>query len=115
MWELRRGKMATTHAYLLNRHKVMDDPSDPIIYGPSTSNKIERWWRDLHEELETFFIAQLMVLLRGREYDPHNALDRQLLAYVFIPIVQREIDIFVKCWKSHRIGGQENLEIPTGV
>ena len=43
------GKMATIHVFLLNRHGIMDDPTDSIIYGPSTSNKIERWWRELHE------------------------------------------------------------------
>ena len=107
--------MATIHAYLLNQHKVMDDPTDSIIYGPSTSNKIERWWRDLHERLEKFFKVPLTVPLRGGEHDPHSALNRQLLAYVFIPIVQRRCDMFGKCWNSHRIRGQENLEIPTGV
>ena len=93
----------------------MDDPTDSIIYGPSTSNKIERWWRELHERLEKFFKEQLTALLRGRECDPHVALDRQLLAYVFIPIVQRECDIFVNYWNSHRIRGQDKLEIPAGV
>ena len=93
----------------------MDDPTDSIIYGPSTSNKIERWWRELHERLEKFFKEQLTTLLRGREYDPHSALDRQLLAYVFIPVVQRECDIFVRHWNSHRIRGQDKLEIPAGV
>ena len=93
----------------------MDDPTDSIIYGPSTSNKIERWWRELHERLEKFFKEQLTTLLRGREYDPHSALDRQLLAYVFIPVVQRECDIFVRYWNSHRIRGQDKLEIPAGV
>ena len=96
-------KLATIHVYLLNQHGLMDDPTDSIIYGPSTSNKMERWWRDLHERLETFFKGQLTVLLRRREYDPLNSTDRQLLAHVFIPIVQRECDIFVKCWNSHRI------------
>ena len=84
------GKMATIHVYLLNKHEVMNDPTDAIIYGPSTSNKIGRWWRELHERLEKFFKEQLTMLLRGREYDPHSALDRQLLAYVFIPVVQLE-------------------------
>ena len=55
------------------------------------------------------------MLVRGRKYDPHNVVDRQLLAYVFTPIVQRECDIFVRCWDSHRIRGQEHLEIPIGV
>lgn len=65
--------------------------------------------------LENFFKAQWTVLLRRREYDPHTALNIELLAYVFIPIVKRECDIFVKCWISHRIRGREKLEIPTGV
>ena len=28
---------------------------------------------------------------------------------------KESVTSFVKCWKSHRIRGQENLEIPTGV
>ena len=109
------GKMATIHVYLLNQHRLMEDPADSIIHGPSTSNKIERWWRDLHERFEAFFKEQLTVLLRRREYDPLNSTDRQLLAYVFIPIVQRECDICVKYWNSHRIHGQDKVEISTGV
>lgn len=43
------------------------------------------------------------MLLRGREYDPHSALDRQLLAYAFIPVVQHKCVIFVKrSWKFQR-------------
>ena len=108
------GKMATIHVYLLNKHEVMHDPTYAIIYGPSTSNKIETWWRELHERLEKFFKEQLTMLLRGRKYDPHSALDR-LLAYVFIPVVQRECDVFVRYWNSHRIRVQDKLEIPAGV
>ena len=89
------GKMATVHVYLINKFEVMDDPVEAVIYGPSTSNEIERWWRDLHERLENYFKIQLTQLLRDRQYDPHNILDRQLLAYVYIPIIQRECDIFV--------------------
>ena len=84
------------HVYLINKLGIMEDPTDSVIYGPSTSNKIERGLRDLHERLEKFFKSQLSELLRGREYDPHNALDRQLLAYVYVPIIQRECDIFVE-------------------
>ena len=107
--------MTTIHVFLLNQHGIMDDPTDSIIYGPSTSNKIERWWRELHERLEKFFKEQLVALLRGREYHPHVALHQQVLAHLFIPIVQRECDIFVKYWNCHRIPGQDKLEIPAGV
>ena len=93
----------------------MNDPTDAIIYGPSTSNKIERWWRELHERLEKFFKKQLTMLSRRRENDPHNALNRQLIAYVFIPVVQCECDFFVRYWNSHRIRVQDKLEIPAGI
>jgi hypothetical protein len=42
-------------------------------------------------------------------------LNRQLLAYVYIPIIQRECDIFVSNWNSHRIRHQDDLSLPTGV
>ena len=44
---------------------------------PSTSNKIERWWGELHERLEKFFKEQLVTLLRGREYDPHRPFQKR--------------------------------------
>ena len=109
------GKMATIHCYLIDYLGIMDDALHSIIYGPSTSNKIERWWRDLNERLERYFKVQLNTLLRGMEYDPHNISDRQILAFVYIPIIQRECEVFVNYWNSHRIRYQENLEIPTGV
>ncbi len=109
------GKMATIHTYLINKFGIMNDPTDSVIYGPSTSNKIEWWWRDLHERLEKLFKQQLTALLQGREYNPHFAHDHQLLAYVYVPIVQRECTSFVNYWNSHRIRAQGKLEIPTGI
>ena len=46
------GLMATMHSYLHQNQGYHKDPTDLIKYGPSTSNKIERWWRDLHERME---------------------------------------------------------------
>ena len=88
-------KMATLHAYLASKLGVMEDPTDSVIYGPSNANKIERWWRELHGRLEVYFKAQLSLLLKNMEYDPHNNLYRQVLAYIYIPVVQRECDIFI--------------------
>ena len=49
------GKMATIHSYLMSQYDFFEDPTDSVCYGPSTTNKIERWWRDLHERLEKYF------------------------------------------------------------
>ena len=107
--------MATVQVYLANKYEVMDDSVEAIIHGPSTSNKIERWWRDLHERLEKYFKVQLTQLLRDRQYNPHDLLNRQLLAYVYILVIQRECDVFISNWNSHRIHHQDNLSLPTGV
>ena len=46
------GNMATIQTYLSSNVSDLDDPVDSVIYGPSTTNKIDRWWRDLHDRLE---------------------------------------------------------------
>lgn len=55
------------------------------------------------------------MLSRRREYEPYSALDRQPLAFVFTPVVQRKCDIFIRYWNSPRIRLQDKLEIPAGV
>lgn len=108
------GKMATIHTYLIDKLNQFDDPTDSILYGPSTTNKIERWWRDLHERLEKYFKNQLLHLLRSTNYDLKSVLDRQLLFYTFTPVLQQQCDIFTENWNIHRIK-QRKIELPTGV
>ena len=50
--------------------------ADSILYGPSTQNKIERWWRELLERMEQYFKQQLKELVEGRAYDPNDLNDR---------------------------------------
>ena len=109
------GKMATMHTFLMSKQNILDDPVDSVAYGPSTTNKIERWWWDLHERLEKYFKQQLKMLLEAKDYESSDITDRQLLAYVFIPVLQRECDTFVSTWNSHRIREQANMCLPTGI
>ena len=106
--------MATLRAYLTSKLGVMEDPTDSVIYGPSNTHKIERWWYELHGRLKAYFKAQLSLLLKNMEYDPHNNLHRQVLAYIYVPVVQRECDIFTNIWNSHRIRCQ-GKEVQTGI
>ena len=110
------GKMATMQVYLTNQlNNDLTDPNDSIIYGKSPTNKIERWWRDLHERLEKYFKQQLSALLHTNRYDPHSEMDRKMLAFIYIPVVERECNIFFNNWNSHRIREQRGLELPVGV
>ena len=85
------------------------------MLGPSTSNKIERFWKDLHESLERRFKELLAGLLSSGMYDPHNAADRDILAAVFIPVVQKCLDTYAAEYNNHRIKAQKDLLLPTGI
>ncbi|KAG1682566.1 hypothetical protein GQR58_010849 [Nymphon striatum] len=110
------GTMATMHAYLRHQHDDMDDATDTVIYGPSTSNQIERWWKELHERLEKYFKVHLSWLKDNRHYNPADENDRMIMAYLMIPLMQKELDIFKDTiWNCHRIRAQKDTVLPCGV
>ena len=92
------GLMGTIHAYLISKFGNMENPTKSVEYGPSTSNKIECWWKELHERMEQFIKQQCNVLLQSHTYDPGCILDRKILSYIFVPVVQRECNIFARGW-----------------
>ena len=55
---------------------IKETSTKAVRYGPSTANKIERFWRDLHERFEGFFKEQLADLVDRGYYDSTNHLDR---------------------------------------
>lgn len=43
-------------------------------------------------------------------------MDRHLLAFVFIPVIQKEMDIFREMiWNSHRVRAQKEAQMPKGI
>jgi hypothetical protein len=76
------------HSYLRSEHGDLEDATDSVMYGPSTQNKIERWWRELLERMERYFKQQLNGLIEDGQYDRDDASHRlavQLIA-TSIPI-----------------------------
>lgn len=62
---------------LIDTYETDDDViSNCALYGPSTANKIERWWRELHHRLETIFKEQLSELVSNGDYDQTSQIDR---------------------------------------
>eukprot|EP00794_Sanderia_malayensis_P011558 gene11558-12749_t len=90
------GTMATMHAFLRsNNHEDEIDPVDTVIYGPSTPNQIERWWKELHERLEKFFKVQLNELKNHAHYNPDDDVDSLFQASLLSVIVARvQIQVF---------------------
>eukprot|EP00795_Rhopilema_esculentum_P000908 gene908-10664_t len=107
------GDFATIHSFLREKHS--DCPEDTVSYGPSTSNKIERWWRELHLRMEKYFKRQLLILLEEGLYDPNNSKDRDLLAYVYVPVISKELENFRCSWNTHRVRRQKDAQLPKGI
>ena len=74
--------MATKHTFLRGQYNDEDDPVDSVLYGPSTQNKIERWWRELLDRMERFFKSQLSSPVESGDYDPSDQTDRYNLDLV---------------------------------
>ena len=68
--------MATMHSHLLSQHFGIEDSENCVIYGPSTENRIERWWKELLERLERFFKDQLSTLLEEGDHERNNPTHR---------------------------------------
>ena len=110
------GDMGAMHALLRESHGDTDNLSECVIFGKSMANQIERWWKELHERFEKFFKEMLLYLLDQGHYDPSSKEHRDILAYVFIPVLEKEIECFIHNWNTHRIRFQKDTvlsdEIP---
>ena len=59
-----------------NKKLGMEVGSECVFYGPSTQNKIERWWKELLKRMERFFNIQLSTLVEDGGYDASDDYDR---------------------------------------
>ena len=75
-WGTETDIMSTMHCFLRAKHGDLEDATESVLYGPSTQNKIERWWRELLERMEKFFKKQLSTLVEEGDYDSTNKQDR---------------------------------------
>ena len=72
--------------------------------------------RDCGESgLRHFFNLNLLNLLDLGLYNREDNNNRNMLAYVYIPIVQKEIDTFMELWNSLRCRLQKNTLMPDGI
>ena len=74
------GLMATFHTYVHSKQGNLKKHTDSVMFGPSTSNKIERWWQHLHERMEKDIKASLVLLLQSDDYDPQNLRERKIMS-----------------------------------
>lgn len=74
-----------------------------FLYGRSTANqRIEGWWGNLRKQSAQFW----MNLFQSFQDDGHftgDFLDKSLIQFCFLNLVQDELDEVVNSWNSHKI------------
>ena len=80
-----------------------------IITGRSTHNqRIERLWRDLFTGCLCFFYYFFYFLEDTGILDVDNEFDLYSLHYVFLPIIQKQLNLFRQAWACHSLRTEGN-------
>ncbi len=80
-----------------------------IITGKSTHNqRIERFWRDLFSGCISFFYYFFYFLEDIGIFNIEDEIDLMSLHFVFLPIIQKQLDIFKQAWAHHSLRTEGN-------
>ncbi|KAK2810384.1 hypothetical protein Q5P01_000407 [Channa striata] len=114
-----RGDLGTENGYVRGFQRFLrptqpDDPLDSYLEGASTANqRIEYWWGFLRRQCVQFWLALLGNLRENGLFDG-GLLDKSLLQFCCLGLIQNELDETAQVWNAHHIRPSKNLNVPSG-
>ncbi|KAK5647929.1 hypothetical protein RI129_002821 [Pyrocoelia pectoralis] len=86
----------------------------PFLYGTSPANqRIEAWWSILRKHHAQFWM-NVFHKLKDDGFFSGSFLDKALIQFCFLKIIQEELDTVVIEWNTHKISGSKNSVCPRG-
>ncbi|KAB0795190.1 hypothetical protein PPYR_12029 [Photinus pyralis] len=86
----------------------------PFLYGTSPNNqRIEAWWSILRKHHSQYWL-NLFHKLKDDGLYSGNFLDKSLIQFCFMSIIQKELDTVAMEWDLHQISRSRNAVSPIG-
>jgi len=81
-----------------------DDIARCYLYGTSKENfRIERWWGTANQGKLQEWRVYFHELKEKGLWSPNRLADRIAFMFIYIPIIDKEIQVYVADWNAHRI------------
>ncbi|XP_062605262.1 uncharacterized protein LOC134267055 [Saccostrea cucullata] len=107
------GHMEQMQKFL--RYEHLDEfASRSFLYGSSNHNqRIEAWWSYLRSHNAQFWMSLFKGLKEEDEFTG-NFLDKNLIQFCFMRLIQDELNEVVHLWNTHRMRRNQNQVAPSG-
>ncbi|XP_053699784.1 uncharacterized protein LOC128757644 [Synchiropus splendidus] len=97
------GHVEQMQMFLRRNHSDSFAGDKSFLYGRSTANqRIEGWWTTLRKQSAQFWM-NLFQTLQDDGHFTGNFLDKSLIQFCFLNLMQDELDEVVNTWNSHKI------------
>nr|XP_033492050.1 uncharacterized protein LOC117263018 [Epinephelus lanceolatus] len=114
-----RGDLGTENGQVRGFQRFLvptppDSTLDSYLDGASTANqRIEYWWGFLRSQCVEFWLS-LFGDLRDNGFFDGGFLDKSLLQFCCMGLIQDELDDTAQVWNAHTIRPSKNINVPSG-
>jgi len=80
------------------------------LTGASWQNqRIESYWRFLNSQCLGYYRELIKDMVKARQFSSADEGDRWVFQYLFLPLINHDLDVYIKAWDHHPIRTERSL------